>query len=133
MSGILLRAALPALIVAQSRIAQQSFEPIQFGPVTFTGSIRDRVESWDWFTPTAGEHNYTFDGNTIRLGLSENLKSFDWMVEIEAPILFNLPSNAVAAGTQGQLGLGASYYVANNKETTAATVFPKQVFLRFHN
>jgi hypothetical protein len=40
MSGILLRAA---PVIPQSLVAQQTFEPIQFGSVTFTGSIRDRV------------------------------------------------------------------------------------------
>jgi hypothetical protein len=101
--------------------------------LVFTGSIRDRVENWQWFTPTTGKNKYTFDGNTVRLGLSQNREAFDWMVEIEVPILLNLPSNAVAPGVQGQLGLGASYYLGNSKSTDAAMVFPKQVFMRFHD
>src|SRR5580698_3902711 len=113
--------------------AQQDFDPIKLGTVTFSGSVRDRVENWDWFTPTAGEHAYTFNGTTIRFGLSQNLNPFDWTVELEAPILLNLPTNAVAAGTQGQLGLGASYYVANDKNRNAAMIFPKQVNIRFHH
>src|ERR1700689_4206040 len=115
--------------------AQQDFDPITLGSssVNFSGSVRDRVENWDWFTPTAGDHLYTFNGTTIRFGLSQNLNSFDWNVELEAPILLNLPTNAVAAGTQGQLGLGASYYVANDKNRNAAMIFPKQVNIRFHN
>ncbi len=113
--------------------AQQDFDPIKIGSVTFSGTIRDRVENWDWFTPTTGEHAYTFNGTTIRFGLSQNLNPFDWTVELEAPILLNLPTNAVAAGTQGQLGLGASYYVANDKNRNAAFIFPKQVNIRFHD
>ena len=113
--------------------AQQDFDPIKLGSVTFSGTIRDRVENWDWFTPTTGNPAYTFNGTTIRFGLSQNLNPFDWTVELEAPILLNLPTNAVAPGTQGQLGLGASYYVANDKSRNAAFIFPKQVNIRFHN
>jgi hypothetical protein len=127
-------ALLPALLVmGPSLVAQDTFIPIQFGPVTFTGSIRDRVENWEWFTPTSGNPKYTFNGTTVRLGISENLKRFDWMVEIETVGLLNLPTNAVAPGVQGQLGLGATYYVSNHKDSGAAMAFPKQVFMRFHN
>lgn len=137
MSNKICRAALLFALAAGSLEiqleAQDTFPPIQFGPVTFTGSVRDRVENWEWFTPSSGNPKYTLDGATIRLGLSENLKLFDWMVELETPVLLNLPTNAVAPGTQGQLGLGASYYLANSKERNAAMVFPKQVFVRFHN
>jgi alginate export protein len=134
MSNRLFWAALvPIFFTGPFLEAQDPFTPVQFGPVTFTGSVRDRVENWEWFTPASGDPKYTFDGATIRLGISENLKPFDWMFELEIPILLDLPTNAVAAGTQGQLGIGASYYVANGKQSNAAMVFPKQVFLRFHN
>jgi hypothetical protein len=134
MSGKLFWAALaPTLFIGPFVKAQDALTPVELGPVTFTGSVRDRVENWEWFTPASGNPKYTFDGATIRLGISENLKPFDWMFEIETPILLDLPTNAVAAGTQGQLGIGASYYVANSKQSNAAMVFPKQVFLRFHN
>jgi hypothetical protein len=136
MSKKLCRAVLlSALTIAAGPFlqAQDMFTPVQFGPVTFTGSIRDRVENWEWFTPTTGNPKYTLDDATIRLGISGNLKPFDWMAEIETPALLDLPTNAVAPGAQGQLGLGASYYVANGKKTGAAMVFPKQLFLRFHN
>jgi hypothetical protein len=76
-----------ALVIDPSLKAQDAFAPIQLGQVTFTGSVRDRVENWEWFTPASRDPKYTFDGNTIRLGISENLKSFDWMAEIETPIL----------------------------------------------
>ncbi len=122
-----------ALAIVPSLPGQQTFDPLQLGPLTFTGSVRDRVENWQWFTPNSGNPKYTFDDATIRLGISQNLESLDWMFEVEIPILLDLPTNAVAPGTQGQLGLGAGYYVANGKESNAAMLFPKQVFLRFHN
>src|SRR5579859_7832911 len=131
MSSELCWAAL-VLAIGSSLEAQDTFTPVQLGPVTFAGSVRDRVENWGWFTPSSGNSKYTFDGATIRLGISQNLKPFVWMFEIETPILLDLPTNAVAAGTQGQLGIGASYYVANSKASNAAMVFPKQVFIRIH-
>lgn len=134
MSGCF-RSLVPALIICGSLPlqAQQDFAPITLGSVTFSGSVRDRVENWDWFTPAAGEHLYTFNGTTIRLALSQNLKPFDWTFELEAPILLNLPTAAVASGTQGQLGLGANYYVANGRNRNAAMLFPKQLNIRLHN
>jgi hypothetical protein len=111
--------------------AQQTFEPIQLGTLTFSGGIRSRIESWDWFTAPNAEHAYTYDGSTLRFGLSQSLPHFDWDFELEVPVLVNLPSNAVAAGTPGQLGQGASYYVANNKTANTAFVFPKQAFIRW--
>ena len=122
-----------AALLALPSYAQQTFDPIQFGSVTLTGSARDRVEDWDWFTPSTGDPRYTFNGTTVRLGLSQNRHLFDWMFEIQAPILLGLPSNAVAGGAQGQLGQGASYYVANGKESNTAFVFPSKAFLRFHD
>ena len=47
------------------------------------------------------------------------------------PFLLALSGNAVAAGAQGQLEMGASYYVANNKSRNAAMPFAKQGFIRF--
>lgn len=46
-------------------------------------------------------------------------------------MLLGLPDNAIAAGAQGQLGMGASYYAANNKSQYSVTPFAKQGFLRF--
>lgn len=110
---------------------QNAAEPIQLGPVTLTGSIRSRVESWQWFEANSGDSAYTFLGNQIRLGLSENGKKADWLFELEAPVLLGLPDNAVAPGVQGQLGMGASYYVANGKSQNSAMIFPKQAYVRW--
>jgi hypothetical protein len=113
--------------------AQDGIEPIKLGSVTFSGSIRDRLENWHWFTPATGEPAYTFNGTTARFSLSQARESFDWLVEMEAPILIGLPQNSVAPGTQGQLGQGATYYVSNHKESNVAMLFPKQVSLRIHS
>jgi hypothetical protein len=113
--------------------AQDSFQPIKFGSVVFSGSIRDRLENWHWFTPATGEPSYTFNGTTVRFGLSQNRAPFDWLLELEAPILLGLPRNSVAPGAQGQLGQGATYYISNNKQSNVAMLFPKQLSIRFHH
>ena len=113
--------------------AQQTLQPIKLGSAVFSGSVRSRVENWGWFQPasTAYDTGYTFSGSTIRFGLSRTTKTFDWNLELEAPVLLHLPDNAVAPGAAGQLGQGATYYVANSRSSNAAMIFPKQVFVRW--
>ena len=113
--------------------AQTAPEPIKLGSVILTGSIRSRVENWEWFTPNSGDPGYTFLGNQLRLGLTRPGKNFDWTFELESPILLGLPDNAVGPGAQGQLGLGASYFVANDRKSNVGMVFPKQAFIRAKN
>ncbi len=102
----------------------------QPGPVTISGTVRTRFEAWDWFESEANR-DYGFLGSLFRVNVSQSRKSFDWQLEFAAPILLGLPDDAIAAGTQGQLGLGASYFAANDRARNAGMVFPKQGFLRF--
>src|SRR2546422_5250903 len=44
------------------------------------------------------------------------------------PILFDLPEQPTSAGPAG---LGANYFVANDRSTNAASLFVKQAFVRF--
>jgi hypothetical protein len=48
-------------------------------------------------------------------------------------VLLGIPNDAVLPAPQGQLGLGGSYYAANNKSENTAFIFPKQAFLRLKN
>ncbi len=105
-------------------------DPITIGGVTVSGSLRTRVESWDWFGGGANGE-YTYPGSILRLSFSESRKTLDWQVEFALPFLLALPSDAIAPGAQGQLGFGASYFAANGRETNAAMLFAKQAFLRF--
>jgi len=50
---------------------------------------------------------------------------------LAVPFLLGLPDDAIAPGAQGQLGFGASYFAANQRETNVGMAFPKQGFLRF--
>jgi hypothetical protein len=105
-------------------------EPLKIGDVTVSGSLRIRPESWDWFQGNAN-NDYTFPGSIFRLSLSQSKQKFDWQLETAVPFLLALPDDAIASGAQGQLGLGASYYAANSKNTKAAIAFAKQGFIRF--
>jgi hypothetical protein len=104
-------------------------EPVKLGNVVVQGSLRTRFEGWNWFKADA-DNAYLYSGNHSRFSLSQSKQKFDWMVELEAPFLLGLPDKAVAPGAQGQLGMGASYFAANDNSRNAGMVFPKQVFVR---
>jgi len=106
-----------------------SYQPIEFGGVTFSGSLRVRVESWDWFETPAADNSYTFGAAQLRLSLSQQKEKLDWQVEGEFPWLINLPKHALAPAPQGQLGFGASYFAANGTQDASAIL--KQAFVRF--
>lgn len=106
-------------------------KPRKLGSITVQGSFRSRTEVWDWFKSDTGDPSYAFSGNIFRLSLSQSYEKFDWQVEMAVPFLLGLPDNAVATGTQGQLGLGANYFLANDRSRNSIGAFPKQAFLRF--
>lgn len=119
-----------ALTAAASYGQTPAPAPLQAGPLTVTGSIRTRVESWDWFAGDA-DNTYTYAGSLIRLGIGESRKTYDWMLEFEAPFLLGLPDQAIALGGQGQFGLGATYFAANGGTRNPGMAFAKQVYFRF--
>lgn len=98
-----------------------------------TVSERLRFESWDWFDSNAADDSYGFLASQLRLGLSQQKKQWSWQVELQQPTLLGLPENAIAPAPQGQLGLGASYFSANNSERNAAGVFLKQAWVRYQH
>jgi hypothetical protein len=110
-------------------------EPNKISNITVQGVLRSRIYYWNWFDGNPGTNNsYPYSGNFFRISFSQSLESVDWQLEFSVPFLLGLPTNAVASGAQGQLGLGAAYYVANNKSQYSAMIFAKQAFFRFkHN
>ena len=51
------------------------------GDVQFSGSVRTRVESWNWFNPGSGAQNqHTFPGSILQLGISQSKTNFDWQL-----------------------------------------------------
>jgi hypothetical protein len=119
------------LCIGFPAVAQDQTPPMQLGKVTFSGTIRERYEAWDWFEPATGQNLYGYSGTLMRFALSQNRENFDWNVEFAVPVLLGLPDRAVQPPPQGQLGLGGSYYAANDKQQYTAFIFPKQAFVRF--
>jgi hypothetical protein len=105
--------------------------PLKIGDVVVSGSLRTRVESWDWFEGKA-DNQYTYPGSILRLSLSQSRRAFEWQIEFAVPFLLGLPDDAIASGPQGQLGFGASYFAANGRNTNAAMLFAKQGNIRFN-
>jgi hypothetical protein len=117
------------LVAVTGAACAQSPEPVGNSPVRFSGSIRSRVEIWDWFETSTANNDYAFSGSQIRFQWSQQAKGFDWQIEFMSPILLGLPDDAIAPAPQGQLGLGGAYFAANNARN-AAMVFPKQAYVR---
>jgi hypothetical protein len=67
----------------------------------------------------------------MRVGLSQARKLYDWQAEFAVPLVLNLPTTAVMAAPQGQLGLGAAYFAANSSSQNTAGLFLKQGFFRW--
>jgi hypothetical protein len=107
--------------------------PLKIGGVAVSGSLRSRLYFWDWFQPAAGNNEYQYSGNILRIGFSQRRDSFDWNAEFAVPFLLGLPSGATGTGPQqGALGLGSNYASANSGNQNTAMIFPKQLFVRFH-
>lgn len=103
----------------------------KIGPLEVSINWRSRPEGWYWFEGKAGNSDYGFWDSTLRVGIGQSSESFDWFLEGEQPSILGLPNNAVVAAPQGQLGLGGSYYAANNNDTDVANGFVKQAFVNF--
>ena len=101
------------------------------GPFDISGSWRTRMESWDWFEDGGAESTYTFGHSLFRLSIGQTRSRLDWQAEAAVPVLFALPDDAIAPAPQGQLGLGATYYAANDNRQNIARIFLKQGFIRF--
>lgn len=104
-------------------------QPIKIGGMVFSGSLRLRMESWDWFETNQADGSYTFGAALLRFGLSRQKEKYEWQLEAEAPVLINTPEHSIAPAPQGQLGHGASYFAASQRQD--ASLFFKQGFIRF--
>ncbi|HEU4525603.1 MAG TPA: alginate export family protein [Gemmatimonadales bacterium] len=122
---------LAVLLAYPWTVRAQAAPPAQSSaaPLKWSATLRSRAEAWDWFD-AGDEGKYAFLGSYLRAGLSQELRTFGWRLEIMAPLLLGLPDDAVLAAPQGQLGQGANYFAANDGETDVADVFPKEVYVR---
>ena len=127
--------ALASLLATVLSLAGQSFaqKPIWTNsPVTVNVYDRTRVDAWQFFaSPQPQDETYGYVESLLRISVSQRIKNLDWQLELAQPSVLGLPENAVSAAPQGQLGLGATYFVANGNNRNAASAFLKQGFVRY--
>jgi hypothetical protein len=128
--GIILIAAIAGAGMCAGQAQQNATDTTSSGDLKVSGSLRSRVEVWNWFE-SDGNNQYAFSDSIFRLSFSASKERYEWKLEFAAPILLGLPANSTVPGPQGALGLGANYYAANDQHTNAASLFPKQGFVRF--
>lgn len=108
-------------------------QPAGASRVDVTFSWRTRAERWQWFDATSAadaDGEYGFVGSLLRLGVAGRRPGLAWTLEGAVPVLLGLPSDAVAPAPRGQLGLGAAYHAANDRERNVVQAFVKQAFVR---
>jgi hypothetical protein len=78
-------------------------DPIKFGEVTFTATLRSRIYVWDWFQPAGTYRNqYAYSGDLLRLNFAGKHGALDYDAEIALPLLLDLPTSATAPAPQGR-------------------------------
>lgn len=127
-------AILIAALSGQSCWAQTPpAQPASAHPVRFTLSDRTRFDAWQWFAAPPKSSSYGYGESLLRIGMEQRISHWDWKLELLQPAIIDAPSDAVSAVTaQGQLGLGASYYVSGGNNSYPAAAFFKQGFARYH-
>ena len=65
------------------------------GGVTFAGSVRTRVESWDWFGD-AENGTYAYPASLVRFGLGRSQQKRDWQVEFSRRSCLDSPNSRSA-------------------------------------
>jgi Alginate export len=125
-------ATAPAAAKVAATPAPAAAKVLRYKGVTITGSLRSRLEAFDWFQPDTGNNNYAYSGNIFRISFAQRRESWDWNAEFAVPVLAGLPPDSIATGTQGALGIGANYFGANDRKRTAAMLFPKQLYIRIN-
>jgi hypothetical protein len=102
-------------------------------PLTATAIIRERTNATQWFAATPQAEVYGHQDSLLRLSVAQRIHHFDYMLELGQSAELGLPSDAVSPiSAQGQLGLGGSYYAANNNNTEPAAASLRQAFVRYH-
>ena len=104
----------------------------KMGPLQININWRERTEDWNWFKGNTGNSDYTFWYSLLRIGIGQTCQHFDCYIDGEQPTILGLPTTAVVAAPQGQLGLGGSYYAANNNHSDVANGFLKYAYVNIH-
>src|SRR5262245_11987358 len=58
-----------------------AYKPYKIGDWTVSGSLRARLEMWDWFSTPGFDDNYTYGAYLLRAGLARQTKSADYAFE----------------------------------------------------
>jgi hypothetical protein len=116
---------------AQTPGPEQSAPGLEVGGAHITINWRSRAELWHWFEGNIGESDYGFAHSQLRVGVGRQGQRTDWFSEVEQPTIVALPSDAVAPPPLGQLGLGGTYYAANNNSANNASLFLKQAYVQW--
>ena len=72
--------------------------PARIGEVKTSGSLRTRVESWNWFEGSAN-NDYPYAGSILRFSVKQSRSALAWEVEFALPVLLGLPDERVFAAT----------------------------------
>ncbi len=121
--------ALPVLVLAPvpASAALATRKPV------VTVYLRERGNATQWFSAVPGAETYAHGDSLLRISLAQRLKHFDYQVEMSNSAELALPRDAVSTiAAQGQLGLGGTYYAANNNNPLPAAASFKSGFLRYH-
>lgn len=115
---------------AQTHPQAGSIHRSQNGVTRYFGSWRFRIEDYNWFPPPKGNGAYTYAGSTLRFGVQHDTPTTNLLLEMSQPTLINLPTQASQPSPIGNMGQGANYYAADQKQS--ASLFLKQAYARFN-
>jgi hypothetical protein len=122
----MLREFLRRLRIASAGILAGSLAPSLFAQspstagVDLSGSLRARVERWDWFRSPPADSLYTYGAAVLRLKISQETTRVDWQAEGSFPLFLNLPQNAIGPEPAGALGYGGDYFAVNRTRNIGA-------------
>jgi hypothetical protein len=123
------------LLLAVASMAPSLFSqtsPSATGPLV-TAAIRERTNATQWFAATSTAEVYGHQDSLLRLSLTQRIHKIDYMLDLGQSAELALPTDAVSTvAAQGQLGLGGTYYAANNSNAYPAAASFRQGFLRYH-
>ena len=116
------------LTPARSLMAQDTAQPTRIFGMTLTGSLRGRIEHWNWFSAPPAQNSYTYGAGILRLKLGQSWRRMEWQAEGAFPFYVNLPDSGVAPALQGPLGYGGDYFFANGQRNIGTAVL-RQAFV----
>lgn len=126
--------ALALTSLASGQVPDQSTQnpppTLHFGTIDVSGEVRVRAEGWNWFYKD-DRTRYAFGETLLNLAFSQHRHNFDWKIELSQPTLLGLPNDAFFPGTRIPLGLGGTYFSANNSDRNAANLYLKQAYVSF--